>query len=125
MDRRDPDHTRCARLLSTSVEPRVVPSPVLVEVEWLATSRLGPTAIDALLADIEGGGYRIANLTMADYGRVRELCRTYADLPLGFVDASVIAVTERLGERRIATLDHRHFRIVRARHVDELELLPD
>lgn len=46
------------------------------------------------------------------------------DLPLGFVDASVVAVAERLGERQVATLDRRHFSVVRPRHVKAFRLVP-
>jgi len=48
----------------------------------------------------------------------------YNDLPLGMVDASVIALTERLGADTVATLDHRHFEVVRPRHVQRLHLVP-
>jgi predicted nucleic acid-binding protein len=47
-----------------------------------------------------------------------------ADLRLGFVDAAVVAIVERLGERKLATLDHRHFTAIRPPHVEALELLP-
>ena len=49
-----------------------------------------------------------------------------ADTPVrpGFVDCAVLAVTERLGEPKVATLDRRHFGVMRPRHVDALELLP-
>ena len=47
-----------------------------------------------------------------------ELVERYIDLPLGLVDAAVIAIAERLGLREVATVDHRHFRIVRPRHVE-------
>ena len=50
--------------------------------------------------------------------------RTYADLRVGFVDAAVLAIVERLREPKLATLDHRHFSVMRPRHVDALELLP-
>lgn len=63
-------------------------------------------------------------LVTADYSRVRELCTQYNDFPLGFVDAAVVAITERLGELKLATLDHRHFRVVRPRHTASLTLLP-
>jgi uncharacterized protein len=43
---------------------------------------------------------------------------------VGFVDAAVPAIVERLGEPKLATLDRRHFSIMRPRHVDALELLP-
>lgn len=41
--------------------------------------------------------------------RAAELTRRYSDLPLGAVDASVIAVAERLSDSDIATTDRRHF----------------
>ena len=124
MDRADDDHGICAQLLEDSNETLVVPAPVVVELDWLASSRLGPTAFDAFLADIEQGVIRVAELTPADYSRSRELCAQYADLPLGFVDASVLAVVERLDEAKLATLDHRHFSVVRPRHTAFLTLLP-
>ena len=49
----------------------------------------------------------------------------YADADVGFVNASVLAVVERLNEPKLATLDHRHFRMLQPRHVDALRLLPE
>jgi len=59
-----------------------------------------------------------------DYARITEIMEAYADRDVGFVDASVLAVVERLGETKLATLDRRHFSILRPSHVDALELLP-
>ena len=56
-------------------------------------------------------------LTSRDYARAAELVRKYADLPLGAVDASVIAVAERLGDREVATTDRRHFHAVQEARV--------
>jgi predicted nucleic acid-binding protein len=53
-----------------------------------------------------------------------ELILQYADFPLGGVDASVIAVAQRLGVDRVATLDRRHFGVVKPTHVPVLTLLP-
>jgi predicted nucleic acid-binding protein len=52
------------------------------------------------------------------------LVETYIDLPLGIVDAAVLAIAERLRLTEIATLDHRHFNIVRPNHVQASTLLP-
>lgn len=78
----------------------------------------------AVLAQIETGAIEIAELEGSDYRRVADLLTTYADLRVGFVDAAVLAVVERLREPKLATLDHRHFSVMRPRHVDALELLP-
>lgn len=70
------------------------------------------------------GELRLETTTTGDLTRMAELVRTYADFPLGAADASVIAVAERLNVTRIATIDHRHFRVVRPRHCDAFEFLP-
>jgi predicted nucleic acid-binding protein len=64
-------------------------------------------------------------LTREDYRRAGELMRTYQSLPLGTTDATVIAACERLGLSEVATLDRRHFGVVRPRHVDTLTLFPE
>jgi predicted nucleic acid-binding protein len=60
-----------------------------------------------------------------DYRRVRELCDRYSDADIGFVDAAVLAITERLKEPKLATLDRRHFGVLRPLHVEALRLLPE
>lgn len=123
-DRDDSDHERCAELLAHVRGVRVVPAPVLVEFDYFAALKLGRRAMIKLTDEIGHGKYRIEDLTDADYQRVADLLRTYADLRVGFVDAAVLAITERLRETKLATLDHRHFSVMRPRHVDALELLP-
>ena len=124
LDRSDADHAVCRRLLESASEPLVIPAPVLVEVEYWTHRRLGPGAWLALLDDIDAGAFHVEDLVAADYRRVRELCDRYADADIGFVDAAVLAVTERLGEPKLATLDRRHFGTLRPRHVEALTLLP-
>jgi predicted nucleic acid-binding protein len=124
MDRSDRDHDACSELFATG-ETRIVPAPVVVELAWLAFRRGLQAAFAEFLRDVEEGAITVADLTRSDYTRVSRLCAQYADLPLDVVDAAVLAVVERLAEPRLATLDHRHFRVVRPRHVPTLTLLPD
>ena len=98
----------------------MVPAPVLVEVDYFVPA----SAFAALIADVRRGAVRIEDLKPLDYARVTELMETYFELSVGFVDAAVLAVVERLGERRLATLDHRHFGVMRPRHATALELVP-
>ena len=44
---------------------------------------------------------------------------------VAFVDAAVLAIVERLREPKLATLDRRHFGLLRPRHVESLRLLPE
>lgn len=124
IDAHDAAHPRCRDLLESIDEPLVLPAPVVVEVDWIGTLRREPMVRDGLLGGIADGSLHVENLSSADYARIRDLCRQYDDLPLGLVDASVIAVAERLGERTVATLDHRHFSVVRPRHIRTLTLVP-
>jgi len=125
LDRSDGDHTSCRRLIETTDEPLVIPAPVLVELDYWIHARLHPGVLVALLDDIVAGAYRVEELRLEDYRRLKELCDRYADADIGFVDAAVLAVAERLNEPKLATLDHRHFQTMRPRHVDALRLVPE
>jgi uncharacterized protein len=124
MDRTDADHEACADLLLGFGEQLLVPAPVIVELDWLVGNRLGTEPLLGFLADLADGAITTVDLVRSDYARVHELLDRYADLKLGFVDGAIVAILERLGERKLATLDHRHFATIRPRHVDALELLP-
>jgi uncharacterized protein len=70
------------------------------------------------------GDFIIEPLHPTDPLRIAELVARYHDLQLGTVDASVIAAAERLSITEIATIDRRHFSVVRPDHVPAFELLP-
>ena len=124
LDAADPDHERCARLLTTSDEDLVVPALVLAELDYWCSRRLPTEAWLIFLDDLLAGVYRVESPTGADLARCRDLQARYADLALGIVDASVVALAERLGEPKVAALDQRHFRAVRPAHLEALELRP-
>jgi predicted nucleic acid-binding protein len=105
-------------------ERRIIPSPVLVEVDYFLSRIAGEQTFVAVLDQVRSGAFLVEDLTPADYERAIGLLRAYNDLKVGFVDCAVLAVTERLGEPKLATLDHRHFGTMRPRHVEALELLP-
>jgi predicted nucleic acid-binding protein len=125
LDRRDADHQSCRRLIEQVNERLVVPAPVLVEVDYWVRKWLGTGPFVALLDDVTAGAYQIEDLLPQDYPRVREICDRYADADIGFVDAAVLTIVERLREHKLATLDHRHFGVLRPRHTDALQLLPE
>lgn len=125
LDRSDADHRACRNLIETATETLIVPAPVLVELDYWIHRRLHPGVLVALLDDIAEGAYLVEDVLPQDYRRVRELCDRYADTDIGFVDAAILAIVERFNETKLATLDRRHFGLLRPRHVDALRLLPE
>jgi predicted nucleic acid-binding protein len=125
LDRNDAGHASCRKLIESADEPLIIPAPVLVEVDYWIHVRLHPGVLVALLDDVSAGAYRVEDVQSEDYRRVRELCDRYSDADIGFVDAAVLAITERLKEPKLATLDRRHFGVLRPLHVEALRLLPE
>ena len=124
-DGADADHDRCDELLAGySGRKLLVPVTVIVESSWLIEDRLGPVAEAAFLRSFPASELTRVDLSEPDWERVVELIETYADLGLGLVDASIVAVAERLEITTLATLNHRDFTVVRPRHTDAFELLP-
>ena len=116
LDRRDGSHEDCRRLIETATESVLVPTTVLPEVDYFIEQYLRPQIRLALLNDIKAGAFQVVDLQTEDYDRILEICGVYADANIGFVDASVLAIVQRLGETKLATLDHRHFGMMRPRH---------
>jgi predicted nucleic acid-binding protein len=121
---RDKHHQRAVELLANSPRPLLVPALVLTEVSHLLSDRIGPHAELAFSRSLADAELVVEPVLDGDWTRITELMEQYLDLPLGMVDASVIAAAERRGLDVIATLDHRHFRTVRPRHVQAFTLVP-
>jgi uncharacterized protein len=124
---KDPDHHQCVELftgLHLAGRQMVLPAPVVAEVGYLLGTKAGAWAEAIFLRSLADGDFIVEELVKADYARTADLVEKYADLPLGTTDAAVIALAERLDVREVATLDHRHFTVVRPRHVKALTLLP-
>ncbi len=124
-DRRDAHHAACLRWLISARPPLLVPPLVVAEACYLIGRHLGQAAEATFLDELKpGGAFSLAELLPADLARMAVLVRRYAELRLGGTDASVVALAERLGVDQVATVDRRHFSVVRPAHVDALTLLP-
>jgi len=123
-DEADRDHETCIRLLSMAEGPLVVSPLVVAEAAYLIGRQLGPLFEAEFFRSISEGELVLEGMTSSDLVRMAELVENYIDLPLGGTDASVVVMAERHRQGRIATLDHRHFSVVRPSHVDAFELVP-
>ncbi len=124
LDADDPEHAACVAMVEEVNEDLVIPVPVLVEVDYWLRKLFGGQTWQAFVEDVAGGAYRLHHIDEDQLVRASQLEAQYDSLSLGFVDAAVVTTCERLGETKVATLDRRHFSVVRPAHVDAFELLP-
>lgn len=102
----------------------LVPILVVTEVVYLLGTRLGIESEVRFLGDLAAGEVVPEPVEAGDWMRIAALVAAYRDLPLGSVDASIVAAAERLNTDKIATLDRRHFSVIRPAHMDAFELMP-
>lgn len=124
LDRADPAHDRVVAALGVERASILLPVVTLPEVAYLVEARHGASRAAMVLTRITQGPWPIIGLEAADLSRTTELKGRYADAGLGFVDAALVALAERLGVIRVYTLDRRDFAMVRPSHVEALEVLP-
>lgn len=124
IDASDAWHARVLAWWRSQSSGVVVPVSVLPEVCYLLQTRIGPAAELAFVQAVAEGEFTTEPVEQEDLERAAVLMHKYIDLPLGFVDASVVAAAERLETREILTTDRRHFSVVRARHTRSFTLLP-
>ncbi len=105
-------------------EDIIVPTSVLCEVDFMASTRLGADTAQTFLEDVISGAYTSLTVNMLDMTRALELMRQYHDARIGFVDATLVALAERHRIRRVLTLDKQHFSMFRPEGLGYLELLP-
>ena len=112
-DRDEPDHEALAAVLSQSSEPLVVSPYVIAEVDYLIGTRLGVAAEIAALRELAGGAWDLATLDSADLTSTVPIIERYADYAIGVADAANVVLADRYRTTTIATLDHRHFSVLR------------
>lgn len=123
-DRASRIHRACLRAIADARPPRLVPGTVVAEVCYLLAWDIGAEAEARFLDALASGYLAPVELTSDDYRRMAGLVRRYADLPLGAVDASLVALAERLAITELVTIDRRHFTVVRPRHVGAFTISP-
>lgn len=123
-DAAEAQHRSCVAALSAEHEAIIVPQPVLPEICYLIASRLGPSKETAFLRGLLDSDWRLEPMSTDDLSRATAILEDYADAALGFVDAAIMAIAERLAVRRVYTLDRRDFQLVKPLHAAAFEVLP-
>jgi predicted nucleic acid-binding protein len=123
-DRKDKWHLRTASFIDEFAGRLVVPSTVLPETCYLLNTCIGQTAEIAFIRAVIDRELIVEQVTTADLVRATELMTDYSDANIGMVDASLVAVAERLKLTSILTTDRRHFAMIKPRHCKGFQLLP-
>jgi predicted nucleic acid-binding protein len=121
---KDNNHARVLDVAAKINDNLIVPVTVLPEVSYLIGSRLGHKAMRQFLGNLAASDVTIEMVTKDDLKRVTAILTEYADSRLDFVDATIVALAERLNITRILTLDRRDFTIIRPSHHPYFEILP-
>ncbi len=122
LDRDDRHHAAAIQVVQT--ETIWIPSIILPEVDYLVSKYLGEPVARAFLEDVVSGQFPYIVAELEDIQHALTIMTRYNGVPLGLVDASIVALAERYRMRRILTLDRRHFSLIQPQNVDYLELLP-
>lgn len=110
-DATDHSHAGCRRILSRLDDRLATTLPVLTEAFHLL--RPLEHRVSGLIDFIRDGGAAVIPLEPDSLSRCFELMQQYADLPMDFADASIVAAAEQMGTDKVFTLDHKHFGIYR------------
>lgn len=124
LDETDRDHESCRDLLGDANEQLIIPVAVLVELEYWVRKFASPNEWLTFSEDVHAGSYMIYPVDATLLLRAAHLQARYADVPIGLVDATVFCTCEALGEEKVATLDRRHFSILRGDDGKSLTILP-
>ena len=100
----------------------ILPSTVMPELCYLINTRLGPYFEIKLLQEVNKN-FHLEILKDEDIIRIVEILKKYDSLNIGYVDASIIAIAERLKVNKILTLDRKHFKVVAPRGFDCFDIL--
>ena len=113
LDRNDPNHDRClavARQLAST--PMMTTVQCLTEAMYFAGKEGGAIGQERLWQLRQSGKLLVQPFSDTDLDRMRALMQAYADVPMDFADASLVAAAEAMRLVQVFTFD-KHFHAYR------------
>ncbi|CAN5606352.1 PIN domain-containing protein [soil metagenome] len=105
IDADEADHDMCRLVLAGLELPLVTTWPAFTEAMYLLSRAGGPVGRESLWKLALSGRLDIVDLSPAEVERSAHLMEKYSDLPMDLADATLVALAEERGERRVFTLD--------------------
>jgi predicted nucleic acid-binding protein len=123
-DIKDSWHKPAVDFVNTFKGRLIISSTVIPEACYLLNTYLGQSAETVFINSLINREMVVEHFNAHDLNRSVELLKKYKDSNIGFVDASTIAITERLNISKILTTDRRHFSVIKPSHCAAFTLLP-
>ena len=123
-DASEPDHAAVEKELGASTDLLIVSPYVVAELDYLVATRHGVNAELAVLDELTGGAWELANFDVDDVKQARSIIAKYGGQDIGVADASNVILADRYRTRTIVTLDRRHFEVLRPLTDGQFTLLP-
>lgn len=123
IDADEADHQVCRAALGHVELPLITTWPAFTEAMYLLSRGGGPRGQDALWRLVLADRLRLLDLSRTTLERSAGLMAKYEDLPMDLADATLVAVAEDRGDRRVFTLD-RHFQIYRLHGRRRFDVVP-
>jgi predicted nucleic acid-binding protein len=124
-DADDQYHRAVAKFVAATRETLIVPSPIIPEVCYLLGEYLGANAETEFLQSLIGQELLLEHFNTKDLQRAVDILKQYHDVGFGMVDATVMAMAERLKIQTVLTIDHRDFGMFRPKHCDAFRIVPE
>ena len=124
MDKDDRWHLEVKRVLEEEKLELILPSTTLPEICYIASKYLGIEAELGFLRSVIEGEVKVEEADINDYRFALSYMEEYRGMNISFVDATVIAVAERLGIFTLFTINKRHFSQTKTKKGKSFNLLP-
>lgn len=122
LDRSQARHRECVSFYEGWEGTVVSTEAVLTESAHLLSR--APGGVEACVRFFLQGGAMLVPSSRAALGRCRELVRKYADLPMDYADATLVALAEDLETAWVLTTDRRDFEVYRWRGRRPFRIVP-
>lgn len=125
MDKSDNNHKLVKKFFQNNNNNNIyyiLPSTTVPELCYLINTKLGPYFELKFLEEINQN-FNLEPISYTDILRIIEILKKYGSLNIGYVDASIVAIAERLKINKMLTLDRKHFEVIAPRGFDNFDIL--
>jgi predicted nucleic acid-binding protein len=122
MDKKCGKHKYLKRIFTEKENIYILPSATIGEICYMLNSRFG-NKIELIFLQEINRSFHLEILKDEDIFRIVEILKKYDTLNIGYVDASIVAIAERLKINKILTLDRKHFEAAAPRGFDSFDIL--